>query len=161
MTFDVASFEALDARRKAADVTSQGLLAERKNASKKIGELVSAGRSVEAAKAEVEQVLAKIADELDEATREAQTAQAQLDALLLGTPNLPDERVPPGESEADNAEILRWGEPKPLAFTPKDHVDLGEALGLIDLEAAGQIAGSRFSLLRGDLARLHLSLIHI
>ena len=105
VTFDVASFEALDARRKAADVTSQGLLAERKNASKKIGELVSAGRSVEAAKAEVEQVLAKIADELDEATREAQTAQAQLDALLLGTPNLPDERVPPGESEADNAEI--------------------------------------------------------
>ena len=160
VTFDVASFEALDARRKAADVTSQGLLAERKNASKKIGELVSAGRSVEAAKAEVEQVLAKIADELDEATREAQTAQAQLDALLLGTPNLPDERVPPGESEADNAEILRWGEPKPLAFTPKDHVDLGEALGLIDLEAAGQIAGSRFSLLRGDLARLHRALIH-
>lgn len=158
VTFDVASFEALDARRKAADMKSQGLLAERKNASKKIGELVSAGRSVEEAKAEVEQVLAKIADQLDEATREAHTAQAKLDELLLGTPNLPDKRVPPGESEADNAEILRWGEPKSFAFAPKDHVDLGEALGLIDMEAAGQIAGSRFSLLRSDLARLHRAL---
>ena len=158
VTFDVASFEALDARRKAADMKSQGLLAERKNASKKIGELVSAGRSVEEAKAEVEQVLAKIADQLDEATREAHTAQAQLDELLLGTPNLPDKRVPPGQSEADNAEILRWGEPKSFAFAPKDHVDLGEALGLMDMEAAGQIAGSRFSLLRSDLARLHRAL---
>lgn len=159
VTFDVASFEALDARRKVADVKSQGLLAERKNASKKIGELVSAGRSVEEAKAEVEQVLAKIAEELDEATREAHTAQTQLDELLLGIPNLPDERVPPGESEADNAEILCWGEPKSFGFAPKDHVDLGEALGLIDMDAAGQIAGSRFSLLRGDVARLHRALI--
>jgi len=159
VTFDVASFEALEARRKVADVKSQGLLAERKNASKKIGELVSAGRSVEEAKAEVEQVLAKIAEELDEATREAHTAQTQLDELLLGIPNLPDERVPPGESEADNAEILCWGEPKSFGFAPKDHVDLGEALGLIDMDAAGQIAGSRFSLLRGDVARLHRALI--
>ena len=157
--FDVAQFEALDARRKDADVTAQGLLAERKAASKQIGELVSAGRSVEEAKAEVEQVLSRLSAELEAATDEASAVQLELDALLLGTPNLPDDRVPAGASEADNEEVLRWGTPQQSTFAPKDHVDLGEALGQIDMEAAGQIAGSRFSVLRGDLARLHRALI--
>lgn len=157
--FDIAQFEALDARRKDADVTAQGLLAERKAASKKIGELVSAGRSVEEAKAEVEQVLARLSADLEAATEEAGAVQRELDALLLGTPNLPDERVPHGASEADNAEVSRWGTPQQFSFAPKDHVDIGETLGLIDMEAASQIAGSRFSVLRGDLARLHRALI--
>jgi seryl-tRNA synthetase len=157
--FDLVQFEALDARRKDADVRAQGLLAERKAASKKIGELVSSGRSVEEAKAEVEQVLSKISSELEAATEEASTVQAQLDEILLRTPNLPDDRVPFGASEAENAEVLRWGTPKQFSFSPKDHVDLGEALGQIDIEAAGRIAGSRFSVLRGDLARLHRALI--
>mgnify|MGYP001244182084 FL=1 len=157
--FDLVQFEALDARRKDADVRAQGLLAERKAASKKIGELVSSGRSVEEAKTEVEQVLSKISSELEAATEEASTVQAQLDELLLRTPNLPDDRVPFGASEAENAEVLRWGTPKQFSFSPKDHVDLGEALGQIDIEAAGRIAGSRFSVLRGDLARLHRALI--
>lgn len=157
--FDLVQFEALDARRKDADVRAQGLLAERKAASKKIGELVSSGRSVEEAKTEVEQVLSKISSELEAATEEASSVQAQLDELLLRTPNLPDDRVPFGASEAENAEVLRWGTPKQFSFSPKDHVDLGEALGQIDIEAAGRIAGSRFSVLRGDLARLHRALI--
>ncbi len=157
--FDLVQFEALDARRKDADVRAQGLLAERKAASKKIGELVSSGRSVEEAKTEVEQVLSKISSELEAATEEASSVQAQLDELLLRTPNLPDDRVPFGASEAENVEVLRWGTPKQLSFSPKDHVDLGEALGQIDIEAAGRIAGSRFSVLRGDLARLHRALI--
>ena len=157
--FDLVQFEALDARRKDADVRAQGLLAERKAASRKIGELVSSGRSVEEAKAEVEQVLSKISTELEAATEEASTVQAQLDEILLCTPNLPDDRVPFGASEAGNAEVLRWGTPKQFSFSPKDHVDLGEALGQIDIEAAGRIAGSRFSVLRGDLARLHRALI--
>ncbi|MBL6698157.1 serine--tRNA ligase [Luminiphilus sp.] len=157
--FDLVQFEALDARRKDADVRAQGLLAERKAASKKIGELVSSGRSVEEAKTEVEQVLSKISSELEAATEEASSVQAQLDELLLRTPNLPDDRVPFGASEAENVEVLRWGTPKQFSFSPKDHVDLGEALGQIDIEAAGRIAGSRFSVLRGDLARLHRALI--
>lgn len=157
--FDLVQFEALDARRKDADVRAQGLLAERKAASKKIGELVSSGRSVEEAKTEVEQVLSKISSELEAATEEASSVQAQLDELLLCTPNLPDDRVPFGASEAENVEVLRWGTPKQFSFSPKDHVDLGEALGQIDIEAAGRIAGSRFSVLRGDLARLHRALI--
>ena len=158
LTFDLARFESLDARRKAADVRSQSLLAERKSTSKKIGVLVAEGKSVEAAKSEVNDILSRLADELASATAEADAAQADLDALLQETPNLPDDCVPEGASEAENKEIARWGTPQEFAFSPRDHVDLGEALGLMDLEAAGRIAGSRFSLLSGDLARLHRAL---
>jgi len=158
LTFDLARFESLDARRKAADVRSQSLLAERKSTSKKIGMLVAEGKSVEAAKTEVNDILSRLADELASATAEADAAQADLDALLQETPNLPDDCVPEGASESENKEIARWGTPQEFAFSPRDHVDLGEALGLMDLEAAGRIAGSRFSLLSGDLARLHRAL---
>ena len=159
LTFDLARFESLDARRKAADVRAQSLLAERKSASKKIGVLVAEGQTVDAAKSEVNDILSRLADELASATAEADAAQADLDALLQETPNLPDDCVPEGASEAENKEIVRWGTPHEFAFSPRDHVDLGEALGLMDLEAAGRIAGSRFSLLSGDLARLHRALI--
>ena len=158
LTFDLARFESLDARRKAADVRSQSLLAERKSTSKKIGMLVAEGKTVEAAKSEVNDILSRLADELASATAEADAAQADLDALLQETPNLPDDCVPEGASESENKEIARWGTPQEFAFSPRDHVDLGEALGLMDLEAAGRIAGSRFSLLSGDLARLHRAL---
>ncbi len=157
--FDLMQFEALDARRKAADMRSQGLLAERKAASKKIGELVSSGLSVDEAKAEVDDSLARLASELEVATHDAEQVQSEIDALLGETPNLPDDRVPLGTSEQDNVEVLAWGEPPEFAFAPKDHVDLGEALAQMDLEAASQIAGARFSLLSGDLARLHRALI--
>lgn len=157
--FDLMQFEALDARRKAADMRSQGLLAERKAASKKIGALVSSGLSVDEAKAEVDDSLARLASELEVATHDAEQVQSEIDALLGETPNLPDDRVPLGTSEQDNVEVLAWGEPPEFAFAPKDHVDLGEALAQMDLEAASQIAGARFSLLSGDLARLHRALI--
>lgn len=157
--FDLNQFAALDAQRKAADMRSQGLLAERKAASKKIGELVSSGLSVDEAKGQVDDILARLASELEVATRDAERVQAEIDALLGETPNLPDERVPLGTSEQDNVQVLTWGEPPELAFEPKDHVDLGEALAQMDLEAASQIAGARFSLLSGDLARLHRALI--
>ena len=159
LTFDLARFESLDARRKAADVRAQSLLAERKSASKKIGVLVAEGKTVDAAKSEVNDILSRLADELALATTEADAAQSDLDALLQETPNLPDDCVPEGASEEQNKEIVRWGTPHEFAFSPRDHVDLGEALGLMDLEAAGRIAGSRFSLLSGDLARLHRALI--
>ena len=157
--FDLAEFERLDARRKAADMRAQGLLAERKASSKKIGELVAAGRSVDEAKAEVDEVLSRLSAELEAATGEAEAAQRDLEALLSETPNLPDDCVPEGQTEEDNREISRWGEPREFSFTPRDHVDIGEALKLMDMEAAGQIAGSRFSLLLGDMARLHRALI--
>ena len=156
--FDLPAFSALDARRKEADVRSQGLLAERKAASKKIGELVSAGASVDEAKAQVDEVLARLASDLEAATAEADAVQAEIDTLLMETPNLPNPQVPFGATEDDNVEVLKWGEPASFAFEPKDHVDLGEALTQMDFETAGKIAGARFSMLSGDLARLHRAL---
>lgn len=158
LQFDLEQFVSLDARRKAADVRAQGLLAERKAASKKIGELVSSGTSVEDAKAQVDEVLARLASDLEAATEEADAVQAEIDALLMETPNLPDPQVPVGMTEEDNVEVLKWGEPTSFTFDPRDHVDLGEALSQMDFETAGKIAGARFSMLSGDLARLHRAL---
>ena len=158
LAFDFERFQSLDARRKAADVRSQGLLAERKSASKRIGELIAEGKSVDDAKAEVDSVLSRLGDELEAATAEAEAVQSEIETLLLETPNLPDERVPHGVSEDDNIEVLKWGEPKALDFAARDHVDLGEALAQMDMDAASRIAGSRFSLLSDQIARLHRAL---
>ena len=157
--FDVAEFEALDARRKQADIAAQNLQAERKSASKKIGELVKQGVDVNEAKAQVNETLEKIAAQIDAATEEAKTVQAQLDDLLLALPNIPDALVPDGLKEEDNQEISRWGEPKSYDFAVKDHVDIGEGLGQFDTETAGKITGSRFTVMYGELARLHRALI--
>lgn len=157
--FDVDYFSALDARRKQADIESQNLLAERKSASKKIGILVGQGMSVDDAKTEVNAILEKIAGQLDKQTVQAKAAQGELEDLLLGTPNIPAEDVPPGTSEADNLEILRCGDPTIFDFQAQDHVALGEALQLLDSETAGKITGSRFTVMYGDLARMHRALI--
>ena len=157
--FDVAAFTDLDARRKAADVSSQGLQAERKTASKKIGELIGQGMSVDDAKAQVNETLEKIAAQIDEATREAGEIQAELEALLLAVPNVPDDSVPEGDSEEDNVEVARWGEPPAFDFDPLDHVALGEGISQLDAETAGKITGSRFTVMYGELARLHRALI--
>ena len=158
LAFDFERFQSLDARRKTADVRAQGLLAERKSASKRIGELIAEGKSVDDAKAEVDSVLSRLGDELEAATAEAEAVQSEIETLLLETPNLPDERVPHGVSEDDNIEVLKWGEPKALDFAARDHVDLGEALAQMDMDAASRIAGSRFSLLSDQIARLHRAL---
>jgi seryl-tRNA synthetase len=158
-TFDVDHFIALDARRKQADVDSQNLLAERKSASRTIGTLVGQGMSVDDAKAQVNATLQKIATQLDAMTEQAKLAQGELEALLLGTPNVPASDVPAGSSEDDNLEVLRWGEQPTFDFVVKDHVELGEGLGTLDSETAGKITGSRFTVMYGDLARLHRALI--
>ncbi|MBN7797552.1 serine--tRNA ligase [Parahaliea mediterranea] len=156
--FDIAGFQALDARRKQADVDSQALLAERKSASKKIGQLVGQGMSVDDAKAQVNETLEKIAAQIDDLTEQARVVQGELDELLLGVPNIPAGDVPEGASEDDNVEVARWGEPPALAFTPRDHVEIGEGLGGLDAETAGKITGSRFTVMYGPLARLHRAL---
>ncbi len=156
---DLDAFRSLDARRKQADVESQSLQAERKSASKKIGELIKQGMSVDEAKTEVEEILQKLSRELDDATAAATEIQAQLESLLLGVPNLPAEEVPAGADEADNLEVSRWGEVPAFDFSPRDHVDLGEGLGQLDTESAAKIAGSRFAVMSGELARLHRALI--
>jgi seryl-tRNA synthetase len=157
-TFDTAHFLALDAQRKQADMDSQSLLAERKTASKKIGELIGQGMSVDEAKASVNETLDKIAAQIDGATEGAKRIQQELEQLLLSIPNLPHEHVPVGTSEDDNIEVSRWGEPKGFSFTVRDHVDVGEGTGLFDTETAGKITGSRFTVLYGELARLQRAL---
>lgn len=157
-SFDAEQFKQLDARRKQADIDSQNLQAERKSASKKIGALIGEGMSVDEAKAQVNETLDKIAAELDQLTTQARQAQGELESMLLATPNIPDESVPPGAAEEDNQEVLRWGEPAGFDFAVQDHVSLGEDLQQLDSETAGRITGSRFTVMYGALARLHRAL---
>ncbi|MEL7044897.1 MAG: serine--tRNA ligase, partial [Pseudomonadota bacterium] len=156
--FDVARFEALDARRKAADVSSQQLQAERKSASRKIGELVQGGMDVSEAKASVEQILEEIGSRLDAAAAEARDAQAAMDEFMAGVPNVPHADVPPGRDEEDNVILEHWGEKPGFDFTPSDHVDIGTKLGGLDSELAAKITGSRFTVLSGGVAALHRAL---
>ena len=158
--FDIARFEALDAERKAADIESQNLLSERKSAARKIGELVKGGLSVDEAKQQVNDTLDRISAEIDAVTERARHAGEALEALMFEVPNLPAERVPEGVDEGDNEEVLRWGEPPAFEFTPRDHVAIGEALGGLDFEAGTRLTGSRFVVLKGDIARLHRALIN-
>ena len=110
--FDVAHFQQLDTRRKQADVESQELLAQRKQASKQIGELVKSGLSVDEAKAKVNETLATIEASLERVKNEAKAANDELDAVLMAVPNVPVEEVPEGADEDANVEISRWGEPR-------------------------------------------------
>ncbi len=156
--FDVARFEALDARRKAADVSSQQLQAERKSASRKIGELVQGGMAVDEAKASVEQILEEIGSRLDAAAAEARDAQAAMEEFMAGVPNVPHPDVPPGRDEDDNVILEHWGDKPGFDFAPSDHVDIGTRLGGLDSELAAKITGSRFTVLSGGVAALHRAL---
>ena len=158
-SFDAAQFERLDARRKQADIDSQNLQAERKKASKQIGVLVGQGISVDDAKAQVNETLEKISRDLDSLSDEAKAAQAALDGLLMATPNIPAQDVPAGNSEEDNLEVSRWGQPRSFEFDVQDHVAIGEKLGLLDSETASKITGSRFTVMYRQLAGLHRALI--
>ena len=157
--FDIAAFTALDARRKKADIDSQNLLAERKSASKKIGQLVGQGVPVEEAKAQVNETLQSIASQIDELTEQAKQVQGELEELMLSVPNVPASEVPVGASEDDNVEVERWGTPREFQFSVKDHVELGEGIGQLDADTGSKITGSRFTVMYGELARMHRALI--
>ena len=151
---DVAAFGALDERRKAAQVESDRVRAERNANAKAVG--IAKGRKEDAtallARAE------ELTRQLEASDAAINAVQAELDGLLLGIPNLLHESVPEGRDESANQEMRRWGEPKKLDFTPKDHVELGESLGGLDFESAAKISGARFSVMKGGLARLHRAL---
>jgi len=160
-TFDVALFTSLDAQRKAADVSSQNLQAEKKKASKQIGQFIAQGLSVDEAKAKVAEVLAAIDGQLKTAVDEAKSIQESIHNLLMAIPNIPDDSVPEGKDEDENIELRTWGEPKPYDFETKDHVDLGVGLDGIDFEVAAKITGSRFAVMKGQVARMHRALIQL
>ena len=158
---DLAGFESLDARRKEADMRSQDLQAQRKKASKEVGELIKSGMDVDAAKAKVAETLKTLDAELDQEVARAKAVQEEIRDFLMGVPNVPVDEVPAGNDEDDNVEVRQWGTPTELAFTAKDHVDLGEAFsqGHLDFERASKLSGARFAVMSGQLARLHRALI--
>jgi seryl-tRNA synthetase len=151
---DVAAIESLEAERKAVQTRTQELQNLRNTRSKAIGQAKARGEDVAALMAEV----AGIGDELKAGEARLAAIQDQLAAIALVVPNLPDASVPVGPDEAANVEIRRWGQPPAFDFTPRDHVDLGARNGWLDGDAAARISGARFTVLRGDLARLHRAL---
>ena len=153
--FDSAAFDALEAQRKALQMRTEELQSRRNSVSKQIGALKGQGKHAEAEAAMAE--VAQIKTDLEQADTDYQAVQAQIDALLLGIPNLPHESVPVGKDETENVEVRRVGTPRQFDFEIKDHVDLGEKLGL-DFETAAALSGARFSLMKGQVARLHRAL---
>jgi len=157
---DVASFTALEAERKALQTRSEELQARRNTLNKQIGPRKSKGESVDELMAEVNALKA----EQESSSTGLEALQPKLQALLLGVPNLPHASVPVGADEQANVEVRRWSphggegaDAVPLAFVPRDHVDLGEPLGL-DFALGAKLAGARFSVMKGPIARLHRAL---
>ena len=154
---DVARFESLEAERKDLQTRTETLQAKRNSLSKEIGQRKAKGESADDVMAEVGQ----LKDELDASAIKLDVLQNELSHLLFAVPNLPQEGVPIGSDEHGNVELRRWSpsgtEPMPLGFTPKDHVDLGEPLGL-DFEMGVKLSGSRFAVMQGQIARLHRAL---
>lgn len=151
---DVSLVESLEARRKAVQTRTETLQAERNARSKGIGQAKARGEDIAPLLAEVD----RMGSELEEAKRELDSVQAELDALLLGLPNLPDASVPVGKDEDENVEVRRWGTPRDFDFEIKDHVALGETHGWLDFETAARFSGARFAVMRGPIARLHRAL---
>ena len=150
---DVGRFGALEAGRKRIQTRTEELQAQRNQLSKRIGQLKAKGEDASAAMAEV----AGLADEQKAGAEHLEQLQRELHEMLMSLPNLPHDSVPQGTDEAANVEVRRWGVPRSFDFAPRDHVDVGAALGL-DFETGARLAGSRFTFLRGPVARLHRAL---
>lgn len=157
MELDVETIHDLETKRKAIQVKTEELQSLRNSKSKEIGKIKGQGGDAQPILDEV----ANIKQQLDESTIELENIQSLLTAILNTIPNIPDESVPEGNSEEDNEEIRKWGEPVTFDFEPKDHVDLGEQSGLIDFEAATKITSSRFVVMKGEIARMHRALIQL
>ena len=153
-SFDPSAFRELEAERKRLQTHTQELQARRNALSKQIGMLKGKGEDASAVMAEV----SGLGDGLKRNEAALAEVLERMNALLAGLPNLPHESVPRGKDETANVEILRWGTPRSFDFEPRDHVDIGATLGGLDFETAVKLAGSRFALMRGDVARLHRAL---
>jgi seryl-tRNA synthetase len=152
--FDTARFDALEAERKTIQTRTQDAQSRRNTLSKQIGMLKGKGEDTTAVMAEV----AGLGDELKQMEARLAALQTEINDFLMGVPNLPHESVAVGKDETANVEVSRWGTPKTFDFPVRDHVDLGEGLGQLDFAAAVKITGSRFSVMKGPLARLHRAL---
>lgn len=152
---NVEAFQSLEAERKSLQTRTEELQSKRNQLSKQIGMLMGKGEkdAAEAAKAEV----GSLKTELDQSATRLEQIQGELHAMLLAVPNLPHESVPVGADESGNVEARRWGTPKTFDFEVKDHVDVGQPLGL-DFDMGVKLSGSRFTVMKGPIARLHRAL---
>ncbi len=152
-SFDVNEFNKLEDKRKVIQVETQDLQNLRNTKSKLIGQVKSSGEDIKPLLAEV----SDLGQKLDNAKSALNAIQLEIDKIIMAIPNIPHPSVPEGTSEDDNLELLKWGEPKKFSFEAKDHVDLGEPLGL-DFSTAAKISGSRFVVITGKLAKLQRAL---
>ena len=155
-SFDVNEFNKLEDKRKVIQVETQDLQNLRNTKSKLIGQVKSSGEDIKPLLAEV----SDLGQKLDNAKSALNAIQLEIDKIIMAIPNIPHPSVPEGTSEDDNLELLKWGEPKKFSFEAKDHVDLGEPLGL-DFSTAAKISGSRFVVITGKLAKLQRALTQI
>ncbi|WON72540.1 serine--tRNA ligase [Nitrosospira sp. Is2] len=153
-SFPIKEFETTEAERKSLQTHTQELQARRNAVSKQIGNAKSKGEDSIHLLADV----ANLGEELHLAETRLQRTQAALHDMLMQVPNLPHASVPVGDNENDNREVRRWGIPRTFDFAVKDHVSIGENLGLLDFPTAAKLSGARFSLMKGPLARLHRAL---
>lgn len=150
---DVDAFQRLEAERKTIQTRTEELQAKRNQLSKQIGQLKAKGESADAVMAEV----AQAKTELDQFAARLEQIQPEMQALLLAVPNLPHESVPRGSDEHGNVEVRKWGTPRAFDFPVKDHVDVGQPLGL-DFETGVKLSGARFTVMKRHIARLHRAL---
>ncbi|MFT6789814.1 MAG: seryl-tRNA synthetase [Pseudoalteromonas rhizosphaerae] len=152
---DTATVSALEEKRKTLQVKTQELQSERNSSSKAIGQAKAKGEDAQP----LLDAVSNLGAQLDSVKAEQDAILEELKQISLAIPNLPDESVPAGADESDNVEISTWGEPKKYDFAVKDHVDLGQDLNGLDFEMGVKITGSRFTVMRGAMARMHRALV--
>jgi seryl-tRNA synthetase len=152
--FDAAAWRQQDARRKELQVRTQELQNQKNQSAKSIGEAKRRGEDIEPLLDQVKH----LGEELGQAEAEFARIRDEQQDLLMGIPNLQLDDVPVGRDEDDNVEVLKWGEPTVFDFEPRDHIELGDANGQMDAQSAAKLAGSRFTVLKGSLSRLHRAL---
>ncbi len=154
VSLDAEQWEALESRRKSIQTRTENLQAERNQGAREVGALKKAGGDA----SDLMQRMQQVGEEMKQAEAELAALQVEMEVQLNAIPNLPDASVPAGKDEHDNVELRRWGTPAEFSFEIKDHTALGEQMGALDFEAATRITGSRFSVLKGPLARLQRAL---
>lgn len=152
---DIAFWQSVEEERKSIQVATEALQAKKNAGAKQVGELKRQGLDTTELMAQMQAV----SEEMKAAENTLRELQNTINQAALQIPNLPADGVPVGEDENDNVEVLKWGEPRVFDFAIKDHTDLGEDLGLLDFELATKLTGSRFSVLRGQLAKLNRALV--
>lgn len=151
----VEKIQGIDEKRRELIVKTEGLKAKRNEVSKQIPKLKKEGKDVSETLAEMK----KVAEDIKAIDADLAVLDKELESILLATPNLPHEDVPIGDSDEDNIEMRKWGEPRSFAFEPQAHWDIGTGLGILDFETAGKVTGARFTFYKGLGSRLERSLI--